>query len=51
MRTTRWDADDALEAARFVVAGGEFSKLTNPVTSAAALATTRGFELATYQVP
>ena len=46
-----FDAGDALEAARFVVTGGDFSKLTNPVTSAAALATARGFELATFQVP
>ena len=46
-----FDAGDATEAARFIVSGGEFAELTNPVTSAAALATSRGFELATYLVP
>lgn len=46
-----FEAANAAEAARFVVSGGDFAKLTNPVTSAAALATPRGFELATYQLP
>ena len=53
-QTVDFDAADADEAARFVVDGGEFGKLTHPVTSAAALATGKGrgagFALATLVV-
>jgi IMP cyclohydrolase len=45
-----FDCGDAGEAARFCVDGGEFSKLTHPVTSAAALATGGGFELGSWIV-
>lgn len=43
-------ATDAAGAARFVVDGGSFAGLTNPVTSAAAVAADGGFELATHIV-
>jgi IMP cyclohydrolase len=46
-QTSDFDAADAAGAARFVIDGGEFANLTNPVTAAACLATSRGFELAT----
>ncbi len=45
-----FDAGDAVEAARRVVSGEGFSDLSSPVTSAAALAGRRGFELATHLV-
>jgi len=45
-----FDASDAAEAARCSVDGAGFSELTNPVTSAAALASGPRFELATYIV-
>lgn len=44
------EAADASSAARFICDGGDFAELTNPVTSAAALASGDGFELATYIV-
>ena len=43
-------ATDAAGAARFVVDGGSFAGLVNPVTSAAAVAADGGFELATHIV-
>jgi len=43
-------ASDSAAAARFVCDGGEFAELTNPVTSAAALAVGGRFELATFVV-
>lgn len=49
-QTVDFDAADAAAAARFVVDGGEFGKLTHPVTSAAALSDGSGFALATYLV-
>ncbi len=49
-QTVDFDAADAAEAARFVVDGGEFGKLTHPVTSAAALADGQSFALATLVV-
>ena len=42
------DAHDASAAARCAVDGPGFAELTNPVTSAAALAVGRHFELGTY---
>ena len=47
---SEFDAKDATEAARFAVHGGRFAELTNPVTSAAALAGDRAFELGTFIV-
>jgi len=44
-------APDAPAVARFIADGGDFADLTNPVTSAAALAVGADFELATYVVP
>jgi len=41
-------AADAAAAARFVASGGGYAELVNPVTSAAAVATASGFELATH---
>ena len=45
-----FDASSAAEAARFMVDGGAFLALELPVTSAAALAGSRGFELGSYLV-
>ena len=47
---TDLDSCDADKAARFAVSGGSFAELTNPVTSAVALASGSGFELATFVV-
>ena len=44
------DACDAEKAARFAVSGGDFAELTNPVTSAAAVAAGSDFALATFVV-
>jgi IMP cyclohydrolase len=44
------DASDATSAARFIADGGSFADLTNPVTSAAAVASGADFALATYVV-
>jgi IMP cyclohydrolase len=44
------EAESAAGAARFICDGGDFASLTNPVTSAAALAAGDGFELATFIV-
>jgi IMP cyclohydrolase len=49
-QTADFDAADAAAAARFAIDGGEFAKLTNPVTAAACLATPRAFDLATALV-
>ncbi len=49
-QTVDFDATGAAAAARFVIDGGEFGKLTHPVTSAAALSDGDGFELATHVV-
>jgi IMP cyclohydrolase len=49
-QTSDFDASDAASAARWVVDGGEFGKLTQPVTSAAALSEGARFALATYIV-
>lgn len=49
-QTTDFDACDADKAARFGVSGGGFAELTNPVTSAAAVAAGTGFQLATFVV-
>ena len=46
-----FDADTAAAAAAFVVSGGAFAGLEQPVTSAAALATDTGFDLGTLVVP
>lgn len=45
-----FDAADAAAAARYAVDGDGFSGLEKPVTSGAALAGPRGFELGTHQV-
>ena len=45
-----WTPTDAAGAARFVVDGGGFAEITNPVTSAAAVASEGGFALATHVV-
>ena len=44
------DAEDAAAVARFVVDGGEFAKLTHPVTSVAVVARGSRFEMATSVV-
>ncbi len=44
------EASDAAAVARFLVDGGEFAKLTHPVTSAAAVASGHSFALATLVV-
>ena len=49
-RKTAFDASNAGEAARYIVDGGEFGKLTHPVTSAAALADAGSFTQATHTV-
>lgn len=49
-QTFDFAAQDAAGAARFVADGGAFAELTNPVTSAAALAAGDAFELATHIV-
>ncbi len=49
-QSTDFDAADAVAAARFATFGGEFGKLTHPVTSAAALASGAAFALATFTV-
>ena len=46
-QVSEFDATSAEEAAQFVINGGAFVNLDNPVTSAAALARPEGFELGT----
>jgi IMP cyclohydrolase len=45
-QTTDFDASDAAAAAKFIVDGGGFKDLTNPVTSAAAIVVGGGFKMA-----
>ncbi|MFI5316606.1 MAG: IMP cyclohydrolase [Myxococcota bacterium] len=45
-----FDAADAEACAHFAIDGGRFAELEKPVTSAAALASSRGFRLGTFLV-
>ncbi len=49
-QTSEFDAADAAGAALFAVGGGAFARLENPVTSAAALATSGGFTFGVHTV-
>ena len=53
VRDSHWsgfDAASATDAARFIVDGGAFKEMEKPVTSAAALAGTQGFDLGSHIV-
>lgn len=49
-QTSTFDATSAVEAAMFAVSGGVFADLEKPITSAAALAGAKNFELGTFIV-
>jgi len=44
-------AENAKQACEFMLKGGIFAERSNPITAVAAMATDRGFELATEDVP
>jgi IMP cyclohydrolase len=49
-QTVEFDATDAEACARYAALGGAFAALEKPVTSGAALASSRGFRLGTFLV-